>query len=283
MQHLAVGVAVVPLLTGCATTPAAPSDSATPTQTQRQRIEGAVYTTWQDDRITESSGLAFVEDTMLTVNDAGGEAVIYCSAGTTGQTTGTIRYATKDPVDVEAIATGPDGTIWVGDVGDNQAERDSIALFRISPGTPLSGDHYSPAKRIQLSYPDGPHNAEAVLVSPDTGEVLIVTKSETEPAVYSAGTKPKNGTVLTRIRDKYLPKNVSDGSFDSTGTQIWLRNDNTVSVYAYPEWTTLIKAILPKDPNGEGLSRGPGDSWLTNSEGVGTTVWQWDLTPPSQS
>ncbi len=281
LQHLAVGVAVAPLLTGCATTTPAPSDSATSSQTQRQRIEGKTYTTWKDDRITESSGLAYLDDTLLTVNDAGGEALIYCSSGTTGEVTGTIRFATKDPVDVEAVTTEPDGTIWVGDVGDNDEKRDSISLFRISPGAPLTGDHSAPAERFKVSYPDGPHNAEAVLVSPETGEVLIVTKSDSGAAVYSAGTEPTDGAVLKRVPASYLPKNVSDGSFDSTGKQVWLRNDNTVSVYSYPGWTTLIKAVLPKDPNGEGLSRGPGSSWLTDSEGVGTTVWQWDLKVPA--
>lgn len=281
LQAILVAALTGALLSSCTATPAPTATPADTTRTTSAASAGEVtqvteYARWQDDRISESSGLALLDRTLLTVNDSGDPAVIYCS--TDGTVSGTISYATADPADVEAITTDAEGGIWVGDVGDNAENRTSITLYHLAPGTALSGDVTTTADQINLQYPDGPHNAESLLVHPVTGEVLIATKSDTSTQVYSAGVDPSDGATLSLISTDQLLTTVSDGAFSPTGDQVWLRNDGTVAVYSYPGWTLLTEAALPAEPNGEGLTPGPDGTWLTDSEEVGTPIWQWTLT-----
>ena len=39
------------------------------------------------------------------------------------------RTATVDPYDAEDLAAGPDGSLWVGDIGDNDQRRDTVAVI----------------------------------------------------------------------------------------------------------------------------------------------------------
>ena len=41
-----------------------------------------------------------------------------------------------EPEDIEALAPGDDGTVWVGDIGDNTADRDTIS---VDPGAGRAG------------------------------------------------------------------------------------------------------------------------------------------------
>lgn len=277
-----VGAALLLALIGCTASSGpspSPSPTASPGGTTSTLTDVSVYAEWNDDRISEASGLAFTDDTLLTVNDAGDPAIVYCSAGKGGEITGTLTYAAADPVDVEAISADATGIVWVGDIGDNTETRGSIALFRIAASSGCAGDQRTRAERLDLRYPDGPHNAEALLVDPSTGEVLIVTKSGEATKVYSAGVPSGGGAItLTEVEVDGLLGLVSDGTFSPSGDQVWLRNADSVAVYSWPAWTPVTSAELPDQPKGEGLAPGPDGTWLISSEGVGTPVWQWRLT-----
>src|SRR3954454_5926868 len=120
----------------------------------------------------ESSGLVDRGRTVLTTNDSGGDAVIYELDTRTGREVGPTTYA--DSVeDVEALAPGPDGTVWAADIGDNLRRRDDVAVYRVTPGH--GGSRRAP--RFTLTYPDGAHDAETLLVQPRTGRLLVVSKS----------------------------------------------------------------------------------------------------------
>ena len=64
-------------------------------------------------------------------------------------------------------------TLYVGDIGDNLAQRPDIAVYRFAEPAPGATAR---ATRIVLRYPDGPHDAEALLVDPRNGTLVIVTK-----------------------------------------------------------------------------------------------------------
>lgn len=78
-----------------------------------------------------------------------------------------VHTAAVDPYDPEDMAVAADGTVWLADTGDNHANRATVALLAMRPGG---------ATRVyRLRYPDGPHDAEALLLAPD-GTPYIVTK-----------------------------------------------------------------------------------------------------------
>ena len=94
----------------------------------------------------------------------------------------------KAPIkDLEDIAIGPGPQrgvdyLYLGDIGDNDGRRREIRVVRF-PEPKLSGPRgqqltVADAEEIRLIYPDGPHDAEALLVAPETGNLFVVTKEK---------------------------------------------------------------------------------------------------------
>ena len=137
---------------------------------------------FDDPAVFESSGLVDIGPVVYTTNDSGDDAVLYGFDSGTGKLVSRTTYA-DEVEDVEALAPGRDGTVWAGDIGDNRQRRDSITAYAV---TPRPGRQDRPAEAYELTYPDGPHNAEALLASPDDGRLYVVTKSPFGGTVYAA-------------------------------------------------------------------------------------------------
>src|SRR4051795_2955258 len=149
----------------------------------RDRPPVEVAFAFQDKAIQESSGLVMTGGTVLTINDSGEEdAVVYVVNPRTGQTVGHTTYSTDHVADVEAVTTGPGGSIWVGDIGDNGADRDHVSVYELPPVE--AGEHTVTARRYDLVYSDGPRDAETLLVDPRTGRLHVVTKGLFGGRVY---------------------------------------------------------------------------------------------------
>src|SRR5262249_52966757 len=86
---------------------------------------------FQDEAIDESSGRVLKGDPTPTVNASGDGPRVFVVDRDTGRTVGVTTYADQDPVDVEAIAAGPGGMLFVGDIGDNEAEREHITVYEL--------------------------------------------------------------------------------------------------------------------------------------------------------
>ena len=118
-----------------------------------------------DPRLSELSGLVDVGDRMLAVSDGGDQVTVSVLDQACRVVDETV--APLDPYDPEDLGVGPDGTVWLADTGDNNATRDTVALIALRPdGT---------TALYRLTYPDGPRDAEALLVAPD-GTPYVVTK-----------------------------------------------------------------------------------------------------------
>ena len=141
----------------------------------------------KDARITESSGLAVdrAGNVYWTINDSGDRGVAY-GVGLDGKVQGTLNFRAQ-PIDVEAIAVHED-RLYIADIGDNNAERRSVRVFFFS--NPRANGLTVSYHAYDFRYPDGPHNAETLLVN-DSGRLFIVTKDDKESAVYAAPRKPE--------------------------------------------------------------------------------------------
>lgn len=128
--------------------------------------ELAVVCTPTDPRITEASGLVLLEDGFAVVNDGGESIEVFVLDSDCDVQE--VRTASVDPYDVEDLALGPDGTLWLADIGDNRANRSTVAV------EVLTADGAASVHR--LTYPGGPRDAEAMLVA-DDGHVVIVAKT----------------------------------------------------------------------------------------------------------
>ena len=89
--------------------------------------------------------------------------------------------APVDPFDVEDLAMTPDGTLWAADTGDNNKSRSTVALHKVSPSGAV--------ERFRVTYPDGKHDAEALLID-KSGTPYIVTKEPIGSALVYRPTAP---------------------------------------------------------------------------------------------
>ena len=77
---------------------------------------------------------------------------------------------------------GPCGTascLHIADIGDNDASRDRVTIYRLPEPEGASGSAAA-TDSFHATYPDGPHDAEALLID-GNGRLYIVTKGETGP------------------------------------------------------------------------------------------------------
>lgn len=162
-----------------------------------------------DSRITEGSGLLSVPEGFRIVNDGGDTVVVYrldAQCQVTGVTTAAI-----DPFDVEDLAIGPDGSLWVADLGDNTTSRANVAVV-VLPDEP--GQVTGILRR--LTYPDGPHDAESLLVD-DSGRAVVITKTFSGAVGIYRSVEPLDLTE-TGSSDPQPMENVGALALRQTGT-----------------------------------------------------------------
>ena len=82
----------------------------------------AVEFRFKDPQIVESSGLVARDGLFVTVNDSGDSGRTFVVDGATGRTVGGATWS-SEPEDIEAVAPMPDGSVLVGDIGDNNGDR----------------------------------------------------------------------------------------------------------------------------------------------------------------
>lgn len=228
-----------------------------------------VLFTIADDDIVESSGLVDAGRTVYTINDSGNDPVLFGMDPRTGRTVSRTTFA-DDADDVEAVAPGRRGTVWVGDIGDNRERRDDVAVYRVTPG-------HGHATRFTLSYPDGAHDAETLLVRPRTGRVFVVSKSTFGGTVYAAPAVLRtDGTNRMRTFGRVAGL-VTDGAFFPDGRHVLLRTYGTASVYTFPGFEPTGTVRLPAQRQGEGISVSRSGRVLVSSEGVHTDVLEVTL------
>lgn len=156
-----------------------------------------------DPRLDEVSGMVVTPAGPAVVDDSGNATVVYTLAPDCS--VASARAVGVSGRDVEDLARTADGTLWLADVGDNDRVRTSIALIRV----PVRG----PATVLRLIYPDGPHDAETLLL-PDDGRPVIVTKDlGGRSGVYTADAPPggTSPTSLRHVGQVVVPLSSTDG------------------------------------------------------------------------
>ncbi len=247
--------------------------------------------------IGEASGLAASRASpgVLWVHNDSGDAARIFAISRTGRhlaTYSVLGAKARDWEDLE-LGTGPSAGrdyLYIGDIGDNELKHPSVVVYRVEePTNPQDGDPGAlrstrRAQRIQLRYPDGAHDAEALLVDPRSGDLFIVTKERKGAAlVYRLPAPLEAGEAeLERVAEANLPamplpggRLVTAGTISRDGgwvllktytnAYLWKRSDGPVeAVFRRPP----CAARVALEPQGESIAfLGPGLDYLTLSEG----------------
>jgi hypothetical protein len=255
-----------------------------------------VGTVMQAD-LVEASGLVasrMYEDVLWTHNDSGGDARVFAIT-TAGAPLATFEIEGAPTFDWEDLAIGPGPAqvtdwLYIGDIGDNAEVRTSIDVYRIAEPDPGLGDAtITDVATLTLAYPDGPHNAETLLSDPRSGDLYVVTKTESgSSGVFRAAFPHDEGATieLEAVATIALPSGAR-GSTLATGGDISAAGD-LVAIRTYANaWAwrrgsdaTIAEAFetepcpLPtvSEPQGETLAFGAA-GYYTISEGAARPIW----------
>jgi hypothetical protein len=188
--------------------PAAASHSGAPTPAASPA--GASVCQVRDDRLTEISGMVATDTGFVVVNDGADEEsrrrIFFLD-----DRCAVVRAVPfpSEPRDTEDLAMGADGTIWVGDIGDNDRTRQSVALWRLAPGADRP-------VLLRMAYPDRPHDAEALLITAD-GRPLVVTKGTAELYAPTGALRPGATVPLAKVGQVKLPQTTTSNPYSFVG------------------------------------------------------------------
>lgn len=162
--------------------------------------------------MTELSGMVTTAAGFVVVNDGSDDPaarkIFYldhkCAV------TRTVSFPSR-PRDTEDMGQTPNGTLWVADIGDNDRNRPTIGLWKLPKGS-------THPQLYRLTYPDGPHDAEALLFNGD-GTPLVVTKTVGSAAVYEpvADLRTDKPTTLKKAGEVPLPITTTSNPFSIPG------------------------------------------------------------------
>ena len=159
---------------------------------------------------------------------------------------------TADPVDVEALAPGPPGRVWVGDIGDNTATRDSVSVTSVpvGRGEPTGAD----PRRTGSPTPAAPATPRRCWPTRGTGRLVVVTKGVLGGQVLVAPRR-LDADRVNRLRPLGSAMAlVTDGAFLPDGRHVVLRDYSRAVVYTFPGLEEVGEVPLPEQQQGEGIA-----------------------------
>ena len=238
-------------------------------------------------------------------NDSGSGPRITALDGT-GSVRGVVDLAGVSPIDWEDIAIGPGPVEWrpylyLADIGDNLLDRPEVAVVRIPEPTVDDGSGGARTVRdavtMRFRYPDAPHNAEALVVDPRSGDLYIIVKRSRggrQPvfrarAPIDAGRTTTLERVATVTAAPSLFGAVTAADVSRDGHRLIVRTYGTVTVTAGRSDADLVALLehgpgtvscvgpMPPEVQGEAVAFEPGGrSFVSISEGGSPVLRRYD-------
>ena len=214
-----------------------------------------------DDRFTEISGMTYSQrhpGVIYLHNDSSGGPSIYAVDGRTCQTLATLTIAGIEARDLEGIGSGRDArgrpVLWVADIGDNRDSWPEVRVHRIREPAVLRDRTVTP-RTYRFTYPDRPHNAEAILADPNSTQVWVVTKQSARGRMYALPRRlsPRQVNIARPVgREGAF---VTDGAVSPDGTRYVLRDYVDALVFSgLPPGRNPQRVYLPLQLQGEAVT-----------------------------
>lgn len=227
--------------------------------------------------INEASGIAGSRKNpgvLWVHNDNSDYNRIYAISGK-GKDLG-IYYLDRCPIrDWEDIAVGPGPVdscsyIYLGNIGDNDLKYPVKCVYRCVEPTVSAAqtpvvDTIRNNDTLQFVYPDGMHDAEALMVDPLTKDYYVVTKNGDKSIVYRAAyPQPTGGAAIDTLElvDTLEFKEAVAGDISPLGTEIIIKSYKRIYYYSRAANESVKEALAKasrgvsytEEPQGEGLT-----------------------------
>lgn len=251
--------------------------------------------------LVETSGLAASqrhEGVLWATNDSGQRSGVYAidrAGGDLGFFALTDTGTEIDTVDVEDLALAGD-TLYLADIGDNGARRGTVAVHAVAEPTPGTDGSATVLGTVEIQYPDGPTDAEALIVDPVAAELIILSKDLDDPSaptrLYTAPLQATDGdivtataagsldvTALTAASDGFsfqtmlFPGSVTGADLSPGGDLIAIRTYGSVWFFPRSSGQSVAEALTTNEPCEVGSApeaQGEAVAFLAPSPDAGT-------------
>lgn len=273
-----------------------------PVNTNDETVTGVL----QSDQLDELSGVAASKQYpgILYVHNDSGDSSRFFAIHPDGTLLCTYEFkgigdkdlGVKDCEDI-AIGTGPQQGqvyIYLADIGDNSENRSSVQIYRIPEPAIHQGRINTDADVLTLEYPDGPKDAETLLMDPLEKTLYVISKRQDSAAVYSCSSdfQDTDKRQLKLCGKLFLEGNgidkwVVSGSITTDGSSILLKTVSSVYYWKRqnnePVYITLQRAPVKQSAyksNGqeEAISFSPdGKGYYVLAEGKGSRIYYYKL------
>ncbi len=182
------------------------SDPAADAADEGRRAQLVVAGQLESGELVEASGLARSQrspDLLWSINDGGSKARVHAFDGS-GFYRGRIKLEgvkNRDWEDLSSFAVDGTPYLLVADTGDNDNDRGKVFLHVVLEPDLDRDDKVTaePAWSIELRYPDGPRDVEAVVADPSSGRAVLLSKREWPPVLFEVPLyPPSDGTVVAK-------------------------------------------------------------------------------------
>jgi hypothetical protein len=229
----------------------------------------------EDAAVSESSGVMASRarpGLFWTHNDSGDGPFLY-RFDRQGSKKGVWLIAGATARDAEDCAAGPGpekgrSYLYFGDIGDNASERRDCVVWRVpEPDLPedaavTSKDQphrTATAEALAFAYPETPHDCEALLVHPVTGEIYLVTKERTRAtsSVYKFPPNLVPGRRATLIQIAEIRLNspsltgaslITGGDIAPDGKRVILRDYLQLYEFTLPDGAIRFDEVWKQQP-----------------------------------
>lgn len=236
-----------------------------------------------DKKIKEASGLVSSINNpgmLWTHNDSGNDAQIFLIDEKLN-IKATVTLAGVENRDWEDIAVGPgpDSTrqyVYVGDIGDNDAEYQFKYIYRFEEPTVAAGNSeitISDVDKITFKLSDRVKDTESLMIDPYTKNIYLISKRENPVYLYELKYPQTEGETLVASRIMELPfTSIVAADYLSQNGSVLIKNYEHIYYWENKNKADIITLMkqqpveIPYEPEPQGESI----AWKTDGTGFYT-------------
>jgi hypothetical protein len=204
-----------------------------------------------DPLIKESSGVVASRryaDVFWTHNDGGGpkKQVLY-AIDRKGNTRAFFSVIDVTLHDWEDIAIDNAGHLFIGDIGNNNAKRKTLAVYGIDEPNPQAGAGSVSPKRVwKLKFPQAPFDCESLFVWKDDGYVVSKVFDKAHAQIFRFPLKETNEPLtLELVATTKIKSPVTGADISADGTLLGLVAKNGAYVFRIDGDVTRVSNANP--------------------------------------
>jgi hypothetical protein len=209
------------------------------------------------DALVDASAMASgkLQNNVIWVCNGHSDNNRFYALDTHGKLIATYYLKTKWQRNWEDMASGPGpdpskSYLYIADIGDNDSEWVTKTIYRFpEPNAQLTEngkvDTINTFDKLEFVYPDGIHDAEAMMIDPLTKDYYILSKERERSRIYRASfPQPDNAIDTLEYLDSIPYRMVTSADISNSGEEILVKEYFRISYWKRNPGETIIQTLI---------------------------------------